>query len=277
MEEGTREAQVLVRSYSWCLRSLLRAAHWGFARAQTPLLLLGDATGQTPNVGTIVPQPWVYSYAYPENCMKARFVPWNWNGVIASVPTGNIQPVNPNSPIVGGLGQPPFAGVKLRPAKFLEGIDPNNPAAPGPNNYVVQGVSPQGRTAIFTNVQNAQLVYTALMNYPSNWDPTFRAAFVAYLASEIALPIWVNRDKEYGAKRRIEQIAIAKDKILQARAVSANEAGWNNSDFETDWMRFRHTGGRGYGGGWGLGGDGSAGYFFGGCDDCCGAGSTATY
>ena len=46
LEDGSREAAVLLRSYQPCLEQLLRAAHWNVARKQAPLLLLGDATGQ---------------------------------------------------------------------------------------------------------------------------------------------------------------------------------------------------------------------------------------
>jgi hypothetical protein len=65
LTEGTREAKVILRAYSQCLRQLLRSANWDFARKQAPLVLLADQTGQTPNVGTIVSATnWLYEYAY---------------------------------------------------------------------------------------------------------------------------------------------------------------------------------------------------------------------
>jgi hypothetical protein len=273
LEDGTFEARVLLRAYSQCLRQLLRAAHWNFARKQTPLVLLADATGQTSNVGVMVPQPWVYSYAYPNDCMKMRFVPWSWPPAgAAGAPTGNITPPNPSAPLMTGVGAAPWQGARLKPARWLEGIDYSNPPPAGVEYWTQQGVSPQGRTAVFTNVKYAQGVYTALMNYPSNWDPLFRAAFVAYLASEIALPIWTNKDRKFGMAARTQQAAFAKDKILTARATDGNE-GTFNSDFEVDWMKFRHTDG----GEWGGRRDNGPGYYYAGCDDCCGAGNTSAF
>lgn len=209
--------------------------------------------------------------------MKARYVPWRLTGNSAGVPQGNIQPPNPGAPIVGGLGSP-IVGHRPRPARFLEAMDVNYPPPGGAQTWDVQGVSPQGRTVICTNVQNASLVYTALMNYPSNWDAQFRSAFVAYLAAEVALPLWAKKNPKFGLQMRTQQLAVAKEKIMQARVTDGNE-GFTNSDFSTDWIRTRRTGGGGFGGSWGgeMVGGGTGGIFFGGCDDCCGAGNTGAY
>lgn len=275
IEEGTREAQILLRAYSQCLRQLLRSAHWNFARKQAPLVLLAQQDGLNPNVESKVIAPWAYEYQYPIDCMKARFVPWSPN-VTPPVPSGNIQPPNGNLPIVSGLGQPALSNIRLRPARWLEAMDFNYPPPAGAITWDVQGVSPQGRTVICTNVKDAHLVYTALMNYPSNWDPQFRGAFVAYLASEIALPVWSKKDKKFGLEVRKEQIAIAGAKIMQARMTDGNE-GWFSSDIQVDWMRFRNSGGGGYGGQGGFGDSGGPGIFFGGLDGCCGVGETSAY
>jgi hypothetical protein len=279
LAEGTKPAQVLLRAYSQCLRQLLRAVHWNFARQQTDLVLLGDATGQTQGVGTSVIKPWVYEYAYPVNCMKARFVPWVLQGVTPPVPPGNITPSNPNVPIVTGIGNP-VTGTQLRPARWLEAVDPNYPAPPGSLSWEVQGISPQGRTVILTNVQNAQIVFTALMNYPSNWDAQFRAAFVAYLASEIAGPLWSAKgNPKFGLQLRADNMKIAAAKIMQARLTDGNE-GWHNSDFTPDWFKFRHVGGgeRGaFSQSYGALGGGGIGYYYSGLDGCCGIGNTSAY
>jgi len=99
---------------------------------------------------------------------------------------------------------------------------------------------------VLTNVPQAYLIYTALVLTPSEWDTMFREAMVAYLASEIALPL--TKDKKAGLAIRAQQIAIAKDKISEARAQSANE-NWNQVDLTPDWIRARSVG-RGYGMGW---------------------------
>ena len=259
MEEGTRPAQVVTRHYWQCLRQLLRAAHWDFARATAPLLLLADATGSTPNVGTVVPLgQFIYEFAYPIDCMKARFIPWNYAAQNPGAPAGNLVPPNNNLPLTSGQQQG-YMGQPLRPARFTIATDTNYPAAQGTDYDAVQGISPAGRTVILTNVQNAQLVYTRLMLYPQNWDVQFRAGLVAYLASEIALPL--AKDKKLGLELRAAQIAIAKDKIQQARITDGNE-GTYSSDIKVDWLHARKAG---YGR-WGEWGNTSQGIVWGGWD-----------
>lgn len=267
MQEGTRPAQVILRAYGQCLRQLLRGAHWDFSRKTVPLVLLADASGNTPNVGSLVPVPWTYEYAYPTDCAKARFIPWNQGANNPGTPSGNIVPPNSGSPIVDNLqGQQPLTGQRIVPARFTIATDPNYPPQPGQITWEVQGVSPQGRTVVLTNVANAQMVYTAIMLYPSVWDALFRAAMVAYLASEIALPLWTTmKNPKFGLQLRGEQIKVAKAKLMQARTTDGNE-GWFSSDISVDWMRFRNVGG-GYGA-WGQSGVGGPGVLGYGWDQC---------
>lgn len=272
LAEGSKPSTILLRAYSQCLRQLLRAARWGFARQQSQMLLLADATGATPNVQTNTIRPWVYEYALPQNCCQARFVPWGPQGVSPPVPAGNIIPPNPQAPLASGLGSP-FAGARLRPARWLLAFDPNFAS----DSWETPGISPQGRSVICTNVANAQLVFTALMLYPSNWDSQFRAALVAFLAGEVAFPLWSSKGKpEFGMKVRDEQYKIAADKIMHARVTDGNE-GWTSSDWTPDWFRFRDTGG-GLRGGYsqGVGSlEGDGGILYAGLDGCCGVGNTS--
>jgi hypothetical protein len=249
---------------------LLRAAHWDFARLQAPLVLLADATGNTANVGTLVANTqFYYAYAYPIDCMKLRFIPQNINQN-PGAPAGNITPVNPSAPLLLGLGQAPATGRRLIPARFNIGTDPNFAAAPGQISWEVQGISPEGRTVIYTNVKDAHAVYTALIRYPSMWDAQFRAAFVAYLASEIVLPL--HKDKKFALAIRPQQIAITKDKITAARCTDGNEM-WSNTDHIPDWIQTRSTGGGSGWPGW-FGAGGGAG-FVGGWDSIGFADGTA--
>ena len=259
LEEGTLPAQKALRAFGQCRDQLLRAANWVFARQTAPMILLADATGQTANVGTLVQQPWIYCYSYPTNCLKIRYVPWNALQN-TPVPTGNIAPPNSSSPLTTSQGQPPYVGQRIRPARFVVATDPNYPSQPGQDFIYTQGVSPQGSTVVLCNVQNAQAIYTARIIYPSLWDPLFRSAFVAYLASELALPL--AKDKKFGLQMRQQQIAIAKQKIMEARVVDGLE-GVSSSDIRVDWMDARNVGGGAYGGrsgGWGNGGDMGGGY-----------------
>lgn len=257
LEEGTRPAQVLLRAYGQCLRQLLRGCNWDFARKQAPLTLLADSSGQTPNVGTMVPVPWLYSYAYPTDCSKVRFIPWNQANQTPTVPPVNIVPQNSNSPVVTGLGQPPLSNVRIVPARFTVATDPNFTAAPGSNWWESQGQSPQGNTVILTNVQNANLIYTVTAIYPSVWDHQFRAALVSYLASEICLPL--HKDKKLALALRPQLIATTKEKLTQARITDGNE-GWYSSDIRVDWMAFRNAGMGGPWSGAGTGFNGGPGY-----------------
>jgi hypothetical protein len=263
IEDGTRPAQVTLRHYNQCLRQLLRAAHWDMARKQVPLVLLADATGNTPNVGTIVADSaFLYQYQYPIDCMKVRFVPWN-PFQNPGAPQGNIVPPNNSAPITPGSGfqTQPAAGMRLRPARFLIGTDTNYPVPPGSSSWETQGTSPNARTVIMTNVRNATCVYTCLQLYPSLWDAQFRAALVSYLASEICLPL--HQDKKFALALRPQLIASAKEKIAQARITDGNE-GHYSSDIKVDWIQDRNAGaasGMGFWApGWGGEGPGVWGY-----------------
>lgn len=240
IQEGTRPAQVLLRAYGQCLRQLLRGANWDFARKTSDLQLLADATGSTPDVGTNVIIPWIYEYGYPVDCMKARFIPWNTTNFEPGTPPGNITPPAPTAPLVTG-GSPPYTGQRLIPTRFIVATDPNFPPDPAtPADEMPQGQSPSSTTVICTNVQKAKLVYTALMIYPATWDAMFRAAFVSYLASEIAVPL--AKDKKFGVSMQDRLIKIVKDKIREARMADGNE-GFTSSDIPVGWMRARFTGG----------------------------------
>lgn len=244
LEDGVRYAQVCARKYRPLLGALLRAAHWSFARKQQQLQILTDQTGQlTPNTNTQL--PWIYSYALPNDCVLAIYVPWQQSPLLMGEPSTNITPPNPQLPLMSGLAQTNLGYTK--PARFLISRDVNFPPAAGQVYDAVQGVSPMGQTVILTNVPQAFLVYTSLVLTPSEWDTEFREAYVAYLASEIAVPL--HKDKKFGLAMANRQVQIAKDKISEARAQSAN-AGWNVNSHFPDWINIRNTG-SGWGWGWG--------------------------
>lgn len=242
IEEGSTPAQICLRVYSDCVRNLLRTAGWNFARKQAPMLCLADATGQTANVGTLVPgNQFLYSYAYPIDCQLVRYVPW-YPFVNPGVPTNNITPSNSSSQIVDGL-QNAVIGQRPVPARFLVTSDQNYIPQGASNS--APGIAPTGRTVILCNVPPtyAQLIYTYDAMYPNLWDHSFREAMIAYLASEIAVPIAT--DKKFGMMMRDQNIKIAMQKIKDARVNDGRE-GWHSSDLGVDWMRARITG-RGWG------------------------------
>jgi hypothetical protein len=257
IEDGSDEARICLRAYRQCRMQLLRAAHWNFARNTAPLTLLADATGNSgATYGTLVPNSWfVYEYALPTDCVKVRFIPWNLQSQADLVPAGNIVPPNSGVPPLGGTGTQPLLGQRIVPAKFTVETDFNYPPPTMPPELEFAGISPQGRTVICTNVRNATAVYTVDVVYPTLWDPLFRAALVAYLAAEIAGPIWGKKDPKFGLVLREKQVELVKAKITQARISDGNE-GVFSSDIAVDWMRTRNSGGSWRGWGWGGGGAG---------------------
>ena len=248
IQEGTEAARVCLRTYGNALRQMLRGCNWDFCRREAPLVLLADATGATPNVGTTVPSGFAYEYAYPTDCAKLRYIPANLN---QTIPGPNTTPTNGTVPLMTGLGGP-FIGRRNRPTPFLLTNDTNYPPATGQMTWDVQGVSPQGRVVILSNVQNAHAVYSYYALYPSLWDQKFRSALVAYIAHEIAFRL--HDDPKLGMAVRTEQMKVAMLRLQEARVTDGNE-GWSTSDLSVDWMRTRNVGGQweqGGNSGWGA-------------------------
>lgn len=238
IEDGTRAAQTCLRSYPECRRRLLRGAHWQFARKQEPLQLLGDATGNTVGVSKAVIAPWIYEYAYPTDALAVRFVPYQPGN--AGIPAGNIAA--PITPIVANLQTTYSLGSRLHPARFLVARDVNYPPLAGQLYEDVQGLSPQGRTVLLTNVQNALCIYTSDVIYASEWDVLFRDAMISYLAQSIAMKPGIVSDQKLAMQLRRDQIAITKEKLVQARIADGNET-WSSTDHLPDWIAFRSGGG----------------------------------
>lgn len=259
LEEGSRPAQEVLRKYTTCVRQLLRSAHWTWARKQAFLQLVADASGNTPNVGTRVPGPFLYSYNMPTDCLKVRYIPLNYAAADnPPIPPDNIVPPDSGAPLMNGL-MPALIGRPIVPTRFLVGTSVDYVPENASNN--IAGISPVGMTVIMSNQPNAQCVYTFDAVWVNLWDELFRSAMVAFLASEIALPL--TRDKKSGQSFRANNIAVCKEKISLARATNGNET-WASSDLSVDWIRNRMVGGFSSGYGWGYGT--GPGYLFGGYD-----------
>lgn len=87
MNEGTRAARVALRLYEPLRKQLLRAAHWRFARKQTNMLLVQDAT-----IGQPVPGGMNYEYLMPSDCLQVLFVP-NQSAQFVQFTTYSATPV----------------------------------------------------------------------------------------------------------------------------------------------------------------------------------------
>jgi hypothetical protein len=210
-------AAVCARQYQLRIDALHRAAHWNCTRKQIGLTLLKAAIGtpENPN-GTlpVPPIPYSYEYAYPADCLAARYL-------IPNPPQVGTQ----SPPILGGgvmqtnIWFPPVG------YKFAVAIDTD-----ASGNQI---------KVILTDLEFAQLVYTARIDNPDLWDPHFQNAATATLGAWLVNPLARN------AQVLKEQIEIASAIITQARISDGNE-GVTSTDHDPDWMRVRGSSAYGY-------------------------------
>ena len=114
--------------YDRLRRNLLRTAPWAFARRQIVLTQLGDLIPDATS-----PYPWGFKYAYPEDCIKMRYV------------------LPPPPPSVGGVA--PLVGTQVS-VPFL-----------GPQRqcrYIIHNdvVGDTSARVLLTNVYQASGVFT---------------------------------------------------------------------------------------------------------------------
>lgn len=197
--EASAEGQACARHYTPALESLLRAVHWNFARKQVTLSLLKDATLTPPQS---VPQPWLYEYAYPSDCLLAY-------GVLP-------QMTNPNGQAVQVGWQPPQPQMPV--SRFVVAQD----------NDITGAAVP----VILCNVPQAQLVYTTRVTNSNLFDAQFVDAFVDYLGSRLAGPL--TGDKQHAMNLFQKASAMVKS----AASRNGNE-GPTILDSVPDWMRVR--------------------------------------
>lgn len=245
LQEGTTESRAMLRAYVPAMQELLRGVHWNFARKQAPLSLLQDRTGIQSDrfIGTGTPGmgSWTYEYDYPVDCMQARFLPLN-----LFLPSDSPAP-----PLTTASNAYPNWFNPVTPAPFLI----TNDAIPGlvggitnwnqlPDFGNAQGHGIKSRVVVLTNVKQAQLVYTARIDEPNVWDPSFQQAMAALLASRTATAI-IKDPKEAMAKMNMA-ISIAKSTIADARQSNGNE-GVSKIDSIPDWIAVRGSGAAGWG------------------------------
>lgn len=287
LQEGTREAQVLLRHYSPTLRQISRGANWNCLRKKVSLVLLNDATGQTTQQqindggpitvgpGTVGMRPWIYEYRWPTDCLKVRFVPRDHNGERPPIPNGNRA--IPPTPLFTGQTDVQFA--REVPTRFLVTNDaiPNLVGVPEswadvPDTSQILGQGLTSQTVILTNHRHATAVYTALITYPDQWDSLFQEAFVAMLAIRVAMSLVP--DRKMALEVRAQQVGIAKAALDQARISDGNE-GFTSVDQRVDWLRIRNSAGGRFGGrGWG---DEGGGMLWGGWDSVGGLDNSSAY
>lgn len=219
LSEGSRAARAATRIYVPTLRQLLSAAHWNFARKQSPLVLMSDVSG-IYIANTDVPAPWSYMYEWPVDAVHARFVPIA-NGTVDA--QGNLT----NS-----------VAAWNAPTPFLV-ASANRINDPAGNWALTEGHDPEQTRVILSNQIGSSLVYTGLMQYPDAWDPLFEQAMVSTLAARFAMPLIA--DKKLAQVIRADNIQIARESLNAARVRDGNE-GWTVQNHTPDWIRARTSG-----------------------------------
>lgn len=197
LTEQSAEGLAVALQYNTCLDAVLSAAHWNFARKQVALSLLKDGSLTPPDD---VPQPWLYEYAYPTDCVSARYV----------------MPSIASSPNSSTVLSPPFATGQPVPFIISSDVDSNG----------------QPVKVILCNEPQAVLVYTFRLTIPSLYDAPFVIALSNYIGSRLAMAL--TGDKTL-ARTAFE---VADRTTKDARASNGNE-GITIIDNVPDWIRVR--------------------------------------
>lgn len=197
-----------------------RAAHWNCLRGQNTLTLLKAAQGTPQNqTGTTLPlppQPWLYEYLLPSDCLMVRFL----------LPT---------------FINPPVGAVPIFPTPSSVNVATLQPRQEIPFVVATDIVSGSRTKVILTNLSLAQIVYTINEPNPDFWDSQFQAAYVASLAAFLIPPLNLNMGLLNMQTKIADQI------IAQARTADGNE-GVVVQDHTPDWILARGCG-QSYGGG----------------------------
>ena len=213
--DGSTEGNACSILYTPKIQALHRAAHWNFARKQALLTQLKAAVINGVVSTDPPPIPWLYEYAYPVDCIKARFL---------------MPLINTNS----STSPPLTTNQSAIPLWW------NIPAVP----FVVgTDFDAEGNTirVILTNAPQAILVYTAdYSQFPDLWDPHFTNAASSYLGAWLVNALARNKDLW------ADQFRVVKDAVDGARVSDGNE-GLTSVDNLPDWMRVRGVLGASFG------------------------------
>lgn len=210
--DGSNEANNAALLFQPTFEMLGRAAFWNIFRKQAALTVLKAAAGTPENPGgatlPIPPSPWLYAYAYPTDCLMARFLlPSLGNPAIGGAP-------------LSGLGWAPTTGT-VPTSPFVVAADTDTLGNP--------------IRTILTNLDRAQMVYTVNLPDPDQWDSGFQEAMVAALGAKLVPALTGNLTMMQ------LQIGIATRIVGEARKSDGNE-GLTIVDPIPDWIRIRGTG-----------------------------------
>lgn len=213
LQEGSTESDAINILFVPTYQQLARSAHWGCLRKQAVLSLQAAAAGTPENQsGTTLPlppQPWLYQYARPADCLQVRF----------------LQPTYPST-TGGQIGNLPFTGA----GSYVPGLT-QIPYA------IAYSTDSQNNPIeiILTNLSLAQCVYTVDQPNPIIWDSLFEAGMVASLAAFLVPALSLDLPLMNISIKNADMI------IAQARTADGNEAVVSQNR-EADWMRARTVG-----------------------------------
>ncbi len=220
--DGSTAGDACSTLFQFVFEAYARSAKWGCLKKQLSLTLIQAASGtpENPNGTTfpIPPQPWLYAYLYPADCLFLREI------LCPAIPTqfGPIPQLN----IANGV-TPITPGDNLIPYKIGYTTDSKgNPLE-----------------IVLTNQQSAIANYTVNQPNPQLWDPLFTSGYIAALAVYLVPALALDKTLMAAAKQQAEAvIAIAKAKDGNENPVSA--------DHTPDWIRGR-SGATGFSTWWG--------------------------
>lgn len=214
LNEGSTESDACSILFQSTFEQLARTAHWNCLRNQGSLSLLAAAPGtqENPNGTTLPlpPQPWLYSYLKPPDCLFVRYLqptyPYTTTGVPFTTTNNTVAPVFS-----------PYA----QEARFTVAYGTNTLGQP--------------QSIILTNVCAAQAIYTVNVPVPDIWDSLFEQAMVAALAAYLVPALSLNMSMMQ------MQIKLAEGAIAQARIADGDE-GYTSQNRQAAWMVARSDG-----------------------------------
>jgi hypothetical protein len=211
LSDGSTAGDACATLFSFVFEQLARTAQWGCLKKQLNLTLVQAAQGTPENpTGTLFqlpPQPWLYAYTYPLDCLLMQQI---------------LSPILPTTG--GGIPQTSISNT-------ITPWIPGQYAIPYTVGYS-NDASGNPLEVILTDQEQAIANYTVNQQNPQSWDSLFTSAFVASLAAYLVPAL--SLDKQFAA----QQIQIADRMIAKARAMDGNEAV-TIQDHIPDWVRAR--------------------------------------
>lgn len=214
LTESSKEARECNRIFDAVRDELLREALWNFARRSILMSLLKERSTAINWSTAEPPTPWAYSYAFPTDCIRARYLwPVSYASTYANVLYNYGQPQH--SPFIPRWNydyyyceHPPF------PFSIMGDEDEDG------NDIRV----------IATDLETAMLIYTKRVESPNLWDSLFQQAMVATLAARLAIPL--SGDKEM-MKLNMQ---LAANAVAKAQTADANEGHVLVTQSDPDWI-----------------------------------------